>query len=140
MRSKAPLVMMEQLVMVLVFALTAALCVQMFVLAERLSGKYEATDRAVLEAQNTAENLKALGPKEGIKVLGAEQSSPELWVLCFTSDWEVTEVEGEFYMEISLEETGWMWKAEIAVFMKDGTELFRIPVSGQTEVKEHAES
>lgn len=34
MRSKAPLVLMEQLVMVLVFALAAALCVQVFVLSD----------------------------------------------------------------------------------------------------------
>ena len=58
MRSKAPLVLMEQIVMVLVFALTAALCLRMFVLSGQLSRKYAATDRAVTEAQNAAEWLK----------------------------------------------------------------------------------
>lgn len=37
MRSKAPLALMEQLVMVLVFALAAALCVQVFVLSGQTS-------------------------------------------------------------------------------------------------------
>ena len=37
MRSKAPLALMEQMVMVLVFALAAALCLQAFALADRIS-------------------------------------------------------------------------------------------------------
>ena len=58
MRNKAPLVMMEQLIMLLVFALAAALCVQPFVLADRMSQRCAARDRAVLEAQNAAEIIK----------------------------------------------------------------------------------
>ena len=61
MRSKAPLVLMEQLVMVLVFALAAALCVQVFVLSDQTSRSYEARDRAVVAAQNAAEQLKGCG-------------------------------------------------------------------------------
>ena len=60
MRSKAPLALMEQLVMVLVFALAAALCVQAFVLSDQTSRRNEARDRAVLEAQNAAEELKSV--------------------------------------------------------------------------------
>lgn len=37
MRSKAPLVLMEQLVMVLVFALAAAVCLRLFVGAENIA-------------------------------------------------------------------------------------------------------
>ena len=37
MKSKAPLVMMEQVVMVLIFALAAALCLQTFVLSGKIS-------------------------------------------------------------------------------------------------------
>ena len=36
MRSKAPLVMMEQMVMLLVFALAAALCLQAFVRSDEI--------------------------------------------------------------------------------------------------------
>ena len=61
MRSKAPLALMEQLVMVLVFALAAALCVQVFVLSSRTSRWNESRDRAVVEAQNAAELLKGDG-------------------------------------------------------------------------------
>ena len=37
MKSKAPLALMEQMVMLLVFALAAALCLQAFVQSDRLS-------------------------------------------------------------------------------------------------------
>ena len=59
MKSRAPLVMMEQLVMVLVFALAAAVCVRIFALSDRLSLENETRDRAVTAVQNAAETLKA---------------------------------------------------------------------------------
>lgn len=58
MKSKTPLALMEQLVMVLVFALAAALCVSCFVAADRLSQRNAMEDRAVLAAQNAAETIK----------------------------------------------------------------------------------
>lgn len=58
MKSKAPLPLMEQLVMILVFALAATLCVQGFFLAGRLSRHQEARSEAVVFAQNAAELLK----------------------------------------------------------------------------------
>ena len=61
MRNKAPLALMEQLVMVLVFALAAALCVQALVLADNRSREMEHRDRALLEAQNAVETLKSCG-------------------------------------------------------------------------------
>lgn len=61
MKSHAPLALMEQLVMVLVFALAAALCVQTFALSSHISRTGAARDRAVIEAQNAAELCKAEG-------------------------------------------------------------------------------
>lgn len=65
MRSKAPLALLEQLVMLLVFALAAAFCVRAFALAEKNSKWNEARDRAVLETQNAAEVLKHTGQAGG---------------------------------------------------------------------------
>ena len=56
MKSKAPLALMEQLVMVLVFALAAALCVQAFFASDRMSRQGEARDRAVLLADSGIAN------------------------------------------------------------------------------------
>jgi hypothetical protein len=61
MRSKAPLVLMEQLVMVLVFALAAAVCVQAFALADRISRRSALQDAAAVTAQSMAEVWKAAG-------------------------------------------------------------------------------
>ena len=61
MRNKSPLALMEQLVMVLVFALAAALCLQVFMFADLTSERNAAIDRAVTECQNAAEILKASG-------------------------------------------------------------------------------
>ncbi len=58
MKSKASLVLMELLVMILVFSLCAALCLQAFVGADRISRETARQDEAVLLAQNTAEALK----------------------------------------------------------------------------------
>ena len=59
MRSKAPLALIEQAIMLLVFALAAALCLKAFVWADQQSEHVYAQDAALLQAQNAAETLKA---------------------------------------------------------------------------------
>ena len=61
MRSKAPLVLMEQMIMLLVFALAAALCLQAFVKSDGISRRNEARDRAVTLAQTVAETIRHCG-------------------------------------------------------------------------------
>ena len=64
MRSKAPLALMEQVVMVLVFALAAAVCLRIFAFSYQMSERNKDIDHAVLLAQNTAESIKAYGGVE----------------------------------------------------------------------------
>ena len=59
-RSKAPLALMGQLLMVLFFALTAAICLQAFAKSEIISQNSADRDAASLLAQNAAETIKAL--------------------------------------------------------------------------------
>lgn len=59
MKNKTSLLLMEQMVMVLVFALVAALCLTVFVKADRISRDTVRRDEAVLLAQNAAQVLKA---------------------------------------------------------------------------------
>lgn len=61
MRGKSPLVIMELCVMLLVFAIAAALCLGCFAAAENISAGSRATDRACALAQGCAETLKAHG-------------------------------------------------------------------------------
>ena len=140
MKSKAPLVMMEQIIMVLIFALAAALCLQAFALSGKVSGEMEAKNRAAVEAQNAAELMKTKGMKQYLKELKA-QSVQEGFRVFFDENWN--EVPGEedavFYLNIYPEnhDSEYFWKAEITVTKKDGTELFGIPIAGQTEVTQN---
>ena len=121
MRSKTPLVLMEQLVMVLVFAMAAAICLQVFGLSDRLSKENEARAEAALLAQNTAEELKS---SYGEALL----------------DWE--EVDGRYFMEedgdrvqVQTAETeiSGLQKVRLQVLQEEEV-LFEIPVAWQ-EVK-----
>lgn len=64
MKSKAPLLLMEQMVMLVVFALAAALCVQAFVRSDGSSRRNEVRDRAVVVCQNAAELIQHSGNVE----------------------------------------------------------------------------
>lgn len=59
MRSRSSLAMMEQIVMLAVFALAAALCLQAFVRSDKMSRQSEARDRAAVLCQSAAEALLA---------------------------------------------------------------------------------
>ena len=52
MTNKAPLALIEQTVMLLIFSVAAALCLQAFAWANRISCENAARDEAVLQAQN----------------------------------------------------------------------------------------
>ena len=53
------LVLMEQLIMILIFALATALCLRLFVRADAISAENARQDHAVLLAQNAAELLRS---------------------------------------------------------------------------------
>ena len=140
MKSKAPLVMMEQIVMVLIFALAAALCLQTFVLSGRISKKTDAQNHAVLEVQNMAELMKMGGFNAFAEAYGGQKSG-ELWKCFYTEDWNLTkeEAEAEYIVEVSFSEAreNALWRAEIVMNGADGNELIRVPVAGQTEVMQN---
>lgn len=98
MKSKAPLLLMEQMVMLLVFALAAALCLQAFVQSDRLSKESAARDRAITLCQNAAElvrhgggDLAAAAEKLGGVCTGEE--------LCagYDKDWTASDVQSCTY-------------------------------------------
>lgn len=136
MKNKSTLVMIEYIVMLLVFVLSTTVCIRMFVLAEQLSRKYEATDRAVLVAQNIAEGIKKYGAEDFFSEEKAVQTAEHAGRVFYDKDWNVTEeATAEFVSEVNWEETGLMFRAEIVVLKTEGTELFRLPVAGQKETE-----
>ena len=138
MRNKSTLVLIEHMVMLLVFALAAAVCLRMFALSGKLSRSYEATDRAVLAAQNAAEQIKKDGIRRFAEQTGAKAGSGTSWSLFYGDAWElVPEEYGKFILKITeAEETEYLFRAEIVVCTDAEEELFRLPVATQmgTEV------
>ena len=125
MRSKAPLAMLEQLVMLLVFALAAALCLQAFVLSDQNSKRNVRWDAAVVEVQRVAETVKhcAGDPEQAAQLLDGSWDGMTLTVPC----------EGGA-VTVTLQDSGHGLLGLAQVCMTDdrGEELFSVPVSWQT--------
>lgn len=152
MRSKAPLALMEQMVMILVFALAAALCLQVFVFADQMSRRTAAIDRAVAECQNAAELLKASGGdmSHALTTVAREMGgtgSQGLVQIGYDKNWNVLPAEEseDFVYVVALQgmptETDRLWKAQIwAAAVKDlqvggdGSLLFQMEAAWQREV------
>ena len=113
MKSKASLSLMEILVMVLIFALAAALCLQIFAKARTISLETARQDEAVLLAQNGAELLKS------------GMTAPEAETLL--SD-EIYRVQ----IQVLPQEIAGLTKAQISVLWEN-TELYALLV-GYSEV------
>ena len=99
-RSKAPLAMMEQMVMLLVFALAAALCLQAFVKSDEMSKGGEARDRAVTLCQNVAEVLRSNGgdPGEALRTVTGQCLTTDRgdFTARFDENWELIEPDRSF--------------------------------------------
>lgn len=67
MKHRTSLVLMEQLIMVLIFALAAALCLGLFVKADAISRETARKEEAVVLAQSAAELLKHTGDPETVR-------------------------------------------------------------------------
>lgn len=134
MRNKSTLVLIEHMIMLLVFALAAAVCLRLFALAGKMSRTNEATDRAVLVAQNAAEQIKRDGIRRFAEQTGAKAESGTSWSLFYDENWELVPAEsGKFVLRITeAEETEYLFRAEMVVCTDAGGELVRLPVAAQT--------
>lgn len=133
MRNKSILVLIEHIVMLLVFALAAAVCLRMFGLSGKLSRTYEARDRAVLAAQNAAELIKQNGIEGFAELTGAKADGEIGWTVFYNENWETTaEESGKYVLKVMETETSeYLFRAEIVVLSNTGEELFRLPVATQ---------
>lgn len=136
MKSKAPLVMMEQMVMILVFALAAALCLQAFVLSDRMSAENRARDKAVVLCQNAAEALRASsGDMEAAAaVLGTDTYEEGSLMADYDEGWEKAQGSMRYTLGASRQESGVPGLGSATVWVRDeaeGKELFRLSVSWQ---------
>ena len=136
MRSKAPLALMEQLVMVLVFALAAALCVQAFALSGRLSQQDERRDHALLAAQNAAETLKSTHGDyaRAAQEFGGAWDGAQ-WVCALDETGAPTGGAQSAYLLLVVPEdsgSAFLGRAAITVCDADGGTLAALPIAWQT--------
>lgn len=134
MKSKAPLSLMEQLVMLLIFAMAAALCLQVFVLSAQMSRRCEATDHAVTAVQNAAEILKANGGDfQHCKSLMGGSVENGIWQIRYDEHWAETEAGASYCLTVTELVTDYpcLGSAEISARTESGDILFSMTVSWQ---------
>ncbi|MCI8524654.1 MAG: hypothetical protein HFF17_01770 [Oscillospiraceae bacterium] len=136
MRSKAPLMLMEQMIMLLVFALAAALCMQAFVKSDQMSRGSEDRDRAVVLCQSTAETIRHCGGDmaAAAALLGTEQYGADYLMADYAADWTPAQGTMRYTLGAALVESGTDGLGQASVWVRDeaaGTELFRISVAWQ---------
>ena len=153
MRSKAPLAVMEQMVMLLVFALAAALCLQAFVKSDELSKRSEARDQAAVLCQNTAEVLRSTKGdfsqvQRQLRQEGsaAAVSTEDALLVTYDEDWNEPSAHGKstcYELRAERVDSGVAGLGKAEVYVKDMTiesaddDLFRIEVAWQEEVAQH---
>lgn len=103
--SKTPLFLMELIIMLLVFSVSAAICLQVFAGARRISDESHRLDIAVMQAQTAAECWKAAHGdlEDTAEKMGAE---PE------NNGFRIYDAENDLILNFTSENT----TAEIAVF------------------------
>lgn len=124
-RSKAPLALMEQIIMILVFALTAAVCLQAFVYSNTLSKRGENENLAAAHVQEVVEHCKML--------------SGDLDQVCGSLSGERTESGLKVYYEEDrmtvilaiTDSSQWLEKARVSVELEDGQEIFSLDTAWQ---------
>ena len=147
MRRWHTLALMEQLIMVLVFALAAALCLKAFVLADRISRTDAVRDQALLRAQSAAETIKSCrgdGARAAELTGGVWTASAESgggsWRVAYGDDWTVTSGEASYVVETTVRERGsYLGEAVVLVRDAEGTTAAELTVRWQTGGGGHAE-
>ena len=122
MKSKAPLVLIEQAVMLLVFALSSVLCLRCFVWADATSGESTRRDQALVQAQSAAETLKACaGDLEKAAELCGGVSEGETWIILYDEDWRVTDDMHTYTLRAASAQSGLenLGRAEVTVYQGD---------------------
>lgn len=139
MKSKAPLVMMEQMVMILVFALAAALCLQAFVLSDNLSRENERRDQAVVLCQNLVEEAQAdaYRVRDAYPGMVEDSSMPDVLTFHYDENGQQAEEPSVYRVEVepldvAEELKDSLGKAAIRVYDEaSGKELYRLEFAWQ---------
>ncbi|MCL2016176.1 MAG: hypothetical protein FWG68_08030 [Defluviitaleaceae bacterium] len=132
-RSKSGLFLMELIIAIAFFAVSSAICIQLFALAHSLSARSIATQMAVINAQTAAETFKvAAGDMDYFaRLLQADLVSDSI-VANFDSNWTRTTVAEnvQYSMFVYQNIVNNMATAIITISNRtDGTEVYSLTVN-----------
>lgn len=141
--NKTPLLLMEQMIMLLVFALAAAICLQAFVKADTWSTESAAQDEAVVLTQTAAETIRHYGEissaalQYAAEALGAEyDAETNSFTITYDEYWRPDEF-GEYILKASAMDSGLPGLGKAEVWVEDVVHdcgVFRLEVEWQQEV------
>lgn len=124
-RSKAPLALMEQIIMILVFALTAAVCLQAFVYSNQLSKEGERQNVAAVYAQEIAEYCKT--EKGNMDILCQQLAGEKI-----ADGFVVSKPEERMKIVVQLSENSdYIQKAKVSVTSYEGTTYYTMDIAWQ---------
>ena len=136
MRSKAPLTLIEQAIMLVVFGLAAVLCLQAFVWADSASKDISGRDKALIQAQNAAEVLKSCCGDMGkaADIYGGAWDGC-IWEVYYDADWKQTPAESAYRLTVMQKEPNLRYLGAAEVSVKRGdVQLAQLNVAWQREV------
>lgn len=114
--SKTPLFLMELVLMLLIFSLSAGICLQIFAKAKRISIESRELDDALLESQKAAEYWKATQGdlQQTAALLRGRQEAEEILVF-YDAAWQPVQTDGVYLLQLSADgaaATIWVKKGE----------------------------
>jgi len=129
--SRTGLFLMELILVILCFAVSAAICLRVFVSAKQTADRSRDLSAAVLAAENAAECWKASAGDLGecAAFLNVEEDGNTL-IQTFDSDWQLTDGNVEYRLYLKAQNG----EASITVTDADGEAIFslkaRVPAGG----------
>ena len=137
MKNRTLLPLMEQILMIAVFALAAALCLQGFALANRISENRQTKDTAVIMAQNAAEVLKSVSGdfEKACEVYGGSKQGSN-WYISYDAKWTpLNTQEGEVYsVQAFYRETDSPLLGSATICVREGSHILYTLTIGWQEV------
>ena len=137
MKNKAFLPLFELIIMIGIFAAASAVCLSVFIKADRVSQNAKNLDRAVEAAENAAEIIKyTRGDLEAAAELLSGKTQSGSVVVCFDENWDPTDAENAAFRVDAINYEGdLLGKTDILVY--SGKDLiYELIVGWQKEARD----
>ena len=134
MKNKAFLPLFELIIMIGIFAAASAVCLSVFIKADKISKNAEDLDRAVEAAENAAEIIKYTGGdlEAAAELLSGRTRSGSV-VVCFDADWNPTDAESSVFRVDAINYEGdLLGKTDVLVYAGDSL-IYELTVGWQKE-------